>query len=129
MRSEYSYPDKGMSKQAYRDLWRERIKGWRASGQSKSAYAAANGFSTDALHDWIRRFELAALSATQTRSNETDKQIAPKESPTIIPVRVHTNSGGITTSPIKLLLCNGVILEWTQPPQAIWLAELLRGLA
>jgi hypothetical protein len=71
---------------------------------SQSEYATANGFSRELLNDWVKRFESTPTAAT------------------MIPVRIQT------TSPMKLTH-HATTLEWTQPPQATWLAQLLKGLA
>jgi hypothetical protein len=96
------HPFTGISKQEYREQWHKRVAGWRASGLSRAEYANKNGFSRELLTDWIRRFETPAA------------RIIPVQTP--------------TASPIKLTH-HSTTLEWTQPPPAAWLAQLLKGLA
>jgi hypothetical protein len=45
----------------------------------------------------------------------------------MIPVRVQANHA--PAGQMKLVLHGGIMLEWSHPPQAAWLAELLKGLA
>ena len=45
----------------------------------------------------------------------------------MIPVRVQANH--TPAGQMKLVLHGGIMLEWSHPPKATWLAELLKGLA
>jgi hypothetical protein len=67
------------------------------------------------------------------QSEGTRKQAALSLQPaSIIPVRVQTNiqaNHSPSAGQMKLVLQGGIILEWSHPPQAVWLAELLKSLA
>jgi hypothetical protein len=41
-------------------MWRSRVAGWRASGQTAAVYAADQGFTVSALRWWSSRFRREA---------------------------------------------------------------------
>lgn len=36
-------------------IWRKRVAGWRASGETAAVYSARNGFTTSSLRYWASR--------------------------------------------------------------------------
>jgi hypothetical protein len=43
--------------------WRQRVAGWRASGETAETYSAQHGFTTSSLRYWASRFRREAASA------------------------------------------------------------------
>jgi hypothetical protein len=128
------HPSKGMNKAAYKVHRQQHVKAWQASGMSKTDYAASIGISKDAFHDWVRAFGLTSR-AQPTQSTHTDKLPTVKaKAATLIPVRVQSSTStqlsanSIAAGQMKLMLRDGLALEWSQPPQVTWLVELIKSL-
>ena len=122
-----SHPCKGMTKAAYRAYRKKHVTLWQASGLSKSDYATQIGVSKDAVRDWIRGFGVVPPLKT-AHPNHTNTA-SPKQAPpsaTLVPVRI---SPANQIKGLKLIHPDGIVLEWSEPPPAAWLAELLRGMA
>jgi hypothetical protein len=47
-------------------MWRSRVAGWRASGQTAAVYAAEQGFTVGALRWWSSRLRREARRAAAT---------------------------------------------------------------
>ncbi len=115
-----------MSKAAYRLHRKKHVKLWQASGLSKLEYANQLGVSKDAFYDWLREFGTATAQQVKVNHSKTIASTQTKAVATLIPVSVQAkpqNSG------FKLIRSDGIVLEWSEPPPATWLAELLRGIA
>ena len=124
MKPEYQNPTRGMPKDAYRAIWVKRVKDWQASGLSQVKYAKQQGLSRKRLSQWVNKVRQNKVP----QSKGTRKQVALSVQPaSIIPVRVQANHS--PAGQMKLVLHGGIMLEWSHPPQAAWLAELLKGLA
>jgi hypothetical protein len=91
---------------------------------SQVKYAQQQGLSRKQLSQWVNKVRQNKVP----QSKGTRKQVALSVQPaSIIPVRVQANHS--PAGQMKLVLHGGIILEWLHPPQASWLAELLKGLA
>jgi hypothetical protein len=112
-----SHPCKGTTKAAYLAHRKKHVKLWQASGRSKSDYAAQLGVSKDTFYDWTRDFGSVA---------KTTKPKQAKPTATLVPVRIQAAS---QHNALKLTRTDGSVLEWREPPQATWLAQLLKALA
>ena len=67
-------------------FWRERIKAWKQSGQSRTAFAAGHGIDRWTLGRWIRRLTSDGSSASGHRDRPRDKpmtQSAPPDLPSM----------------------------------------------
>lgn len=122
-----SHPCKGMTKAVYRAHRKKHVKLWQASGLSKADYAVQIGISKDAMRDWVRDF--GAVTSPKIVKPNLTSVAAPKQiqtAATLVPVRIQStpqNNG------LKLTRPDGIVLEWSEPPQATWLAELLRSMS
>lgn len=126
------HPSKGMNKAAYKAHRKKHVKLWQASGLSKTAYAASINISKESFCDWVKSFGSSPLHPSQTTLMGKQPQTSQVKS-TIIPVRIQNGATAAITShaptgQMKLMLHNGIALEWSQPPQTTWLLELLKGL-
>jgi hypothetical protein len=69
-----------------RARWAERVVGWRASGQTARAYAAAQGgFSAGGLRHWAYRLKKAGASPSAERVRSARVQLVrvePRPAPT-----------------------------------------------
>jgi hypothetical protein len=97
-----------MDKASYIAHRKKHVKAWQASGMRQADYAASIGLNKETFHDWVKAF---GLNRTPTAS--------------VIPVRIQSSA---TVGAMKLTLREQVVLEWSQPPQAAWLVELIKGL-
>jgi DNA-binding transcriptional regulator YiaG len=124
--SKRSHPCKGMTKAVYRTHLRKHVKLWQASGLSKADYAAQIGISKDTMRNWVRDFGAAALPKT-AKPNLTGVAVPKQTQPaaTLVPVRIQTTN---QSHGLKLTRPDGIILEWSEAPPSIWLAELLRNI-
>mgnify|MGYP003609180472 CR=1 FL=1 len=111
-----------MPKDAYRAIWVKRVKEWQASGLSQVEYAKRQGLSRKQLSQWVNK--VRQNKVPQSKGTRKQASIQPTS---IIPVRVQANQ--VSAGQMKLVLHSGITLEWLHPPQAAWLAELLKGLA
>lgn len=136
---------RGMSQQAYRELWIRRVEEWAQSGLTLSAFAYQNDYSRSLLSDWVRRLRKGSQGATSMIATDSKA----RSNAAIIPVRVQTEPASLavsssqklspptttkadtiaTASPPCTLTIRNATLELTQPPPAAWLIELIRGLA
>jgi transposase-like protein len=52
--------------QQKREVWRQRVIEYRASGQSSAAWCAAQGIKPHLLHYWTQQFTLSTETETET---------------------------------------------------------------
>lgn len=116
-------PTRGMPKDTYRAIWVNRVKEWQASGLSQVEYAKRQGLSRKQLSQWVNK-----VRQNKVPQSKGARKQSPIQPASIIPVRVQANHS-LPTGQMKLVLQGGIILEWSHPPQAVWLAELLKSLA
>ncbi|TDR27033.1 hypothetical protein DFR44_1522 [Hydromonas duriensis] len=123
MKPVHQNPTRGMPKDSYRAIWVNRVKEWQASGLSQVEYAKRQGLSRKQLSQWVNKVRQNKVPQSNGGCKQSSIQPA-----SIIPVRVQANHSP-SAGQMKLVLHSGIILECSYPPQAVWLAELLKSLA
>jgi hypothetical protein len=98
-----------MARRQGRQYWQEHVEAWARSGQTLSAYCAAQGLSAYTFRRWRHRLGRGAQ---------------PAQSLTLVPVKVQ---GCATRAAVQLHSPSGWKIELAGT-EAAWLAELLRRL-
>lgn len=86
------------------ELWRSRIRAWRASGLSVAAYCRRIGVSQPSFYQWRRKLEGAVGGARDSGANRT--RPSPSEL-SFLPVQVV----GVGNAPLEIVLPNGVVVR------------------
>lgn len=86
------------------ELWRSRIKAWRASGLSVAAYCRRIGVSQPSFYQWRRKLESAAEVA---RAPGGDRVCPAPSEFSFLPVQVV----GLGSAPLEIVLPNGVVVR------------------
>ena len=99
-----------MSKQRLsRQRWRELVNEHRASGLSVDAFCKQQGLATSTFFNWARRFKSEPTSAAAQAS--ADAAFVELEAPPASPITKADASATSATSPIELVLPNGLVLR------------------
>ena len=99
-----------MSKQRLsRQRWRELVDEQRASGLSVDAFCKRRGLATSTFFNWRRRFKSEPTSAVAQAS--ADATFVELEAPPASPITKADASTPSTTSPIELVLSNGLVVR------------------
>jgi hypothetical protein len=91
------------------DYWREKVEGWRQSGQSQIAYCTHHGLNIKSFRRWRTKLQRAAPTAPSL---------------TLVPISVGTP---VIAPAIRLHSPGGWRIELATGNPA-WLADLLRHL-
>jgi transposase-like protein len=86
------------------ELWRSRIRTWRASGLSVAAYCRRIGVSQPSLYQWRRKLESAVEGDRHSGANRA--RPSPAEF-SFLPVQVV----GLGNAPLEIVLPNGVVVR------------------
>lgn len=77
-------------------MWRERVDGWRRSGDSAAEFAAKGGFAPSSLRYWASRFRRRGSKPTRFVQLVTASGVASVKPPLLIEVgsvRIHVAPG------------------------------------
>lgn len=104
------------SRAATRELWRDRLARFPASGLTVAQFCASEAVSLPSFYFWKRRLAAEAHAATP-------QEASADRGPRLLPVRLQT-----TAPAVELVLSTGAILRVPQGCDLTWVRSLVAAL-
>ena len=111
--------------------WLEHIRGWQASGEALSAYAARQGIPRQGIYRWKRRLQALGLLTASDGRRRGEKGAATRPSGAqrlgYVTARIAPEEAGHPS--VRIHFRNGVVLEVGSSAAGLLKTDLLTQLA
>jgi transposase-like protein len=105
------------------EYWQALIAEQKASGLSQSKFCSGRGISKSTFSQWISHFNSQRLEGA--KSQESKPLLESKSKRDLVRVKIDNEKA----SAFRIIFSSGVILEFSERPEPLWITEMMKLIA
>jgi hypothetical protein len=105
------------------EYWQAMIDEQKASGLSQSKFCSARGILKSTFSQWISHFN--SQRSEGSKPQEPKPVFESKSKRDLVPVKIDNEKA----SPFRIIFSSGVILEFSERPEPLWITEMIKLIA